>query len=150
MRVAIVDSGIFAAHPLVGPIAGGVAIVGEDLTDHLGHGTAVAATIRASAPTAELFVVKIFDRSLACPIDTLVAGLEWCIANGMDLVNLSVGTTGHAEILSGIAARIRIVAPAGTNPGDLEGVIRVTGSAKAGSLEGPSFAVARHTGQLAK
>src|SRR4051812_7299806 len=122
MRVGIVDSGVFAAHPLVGPIAGGVAIAGEDLTDHLGHGTAVAATVRAEAPEAELYIVKIFDRSLVCPIETLVAGLEWCIANRMDLVNLSVGTPGHAEQLSEIARRIRIVAPAGSNPGDLEGV----------------------------
>ena len=155
-RVAIVDSGIFAEHPSVGAIAGGIAIAGEDLTDHLGHGTAVAATIRAAAPDAGLFIVKIFDRSLACPAGELLRGLDWCIANRMDLVNLSLGTSNpaHAEALRAVveraaAAGVRIVAPVGSLPGDLEGVIGVAGSAPAGSLDGVSFAVARRTGELA-
>ena len=155
-RVAIADSGIYAAHPSPGAIAGGIAIAGEDLTDHLGHGTAVAATIRAGAPDAELFIVKIFDRSLACPIGVLLRGLDWCIENRMDLVNLSLGThnPAHKEALRqavwrAAAAGVRIVAPMGSLPGDLDGVIGVEGSAPAGSLDGASFAVARRTGELA-
>ena len=157
VRVGIIDSGVYADHPLVGPIAGGVAIAGEDVTDRLGHGTAVAATIHAEAPDAELYIVKIFDRSLACPIATLLRGLEWCIDAQLDLINLSLGTSNHehAEALTAVveratAAGIRIVAPAGSLPGDIGGVISVEGAAAAGSLQGQSFAVAHHTGRLAR
>jgi len=156
VRIGIVDSGVYRAHPSVGAIAGEVVIAGEDITDHLGHGTAVTATIRAEAPEADLYIVKIFDRSLACPIKTLLLGLEWCIANQMDLVNLSLGTVNpeHAGALRDLvqratAAGIRIVAPASSLPGTLSGVVAVEGSAAAGTLDGPSFAVAQHTGRLA-
>jgi subtilisin family serine protease len=50
VTVAVLDSGIHAAHPHVGGIDGGISFAtsGEpdDLTDRLGHGTAVAAAIR--------------------------------------------------------------------------------------------------------
>src|SRR5581483_5260893 len=78
MRVAVIDSGIYADHPHINGVAGGVAIDGEgrehaDFTDRLGHGTAVAAAIRDQAPEAELFAVKIFDRQLSSNIGALVA-----------------------------------------------------------------------------
>lgn len=151
VRVAILDSGIFAAHPAVGMIAGCAVIVGEDITDHIGHGTAVAATIRRLAPHAEIYVVKIFDRSLACPIGTLLSALDWAVQKRMDLVNMSLGTSNpaHRAALEPYVSKLRIVAPAGSLPGDLDGVERVSGTARAGSLEGVSFAVAERTGELA-
>ena len=156
VRVGIVDSGVYAGNPLVGAIAGGVAIVGEDLSDQLGHGTAVAANIRQNAPAADLYVVKIFDRSLACPLMTLLRGIEWCLEHHMHFVNLSLGTANakHEPQLRALVDRatalgVVIVAPAGSLPGDLEGVVRVIGTARAGSLEGSSFAVAAETGRLA-
>ena len=156
VRIGIVDSGVYTGHPLVGAIAGGVAIAGEDWSDHLGHGTAVAATIRGLAPAAELYAVKVFDRSLACPIATLLKGIEWCIRERMDLINLSLGTSNRAHeavlralVDRAIAAGIEIIAPAGSLPGDLPGVIAVAGTASAGSLDGVSFAVAQETGRRA-
>jgi hypothetical protein len=55
--VAIIDSGVYAAHPHVGSVAGGIAIdqnghEHDDYADRLGHGTAVAAAIREKAPDA--------------------------------------------------------------------------------------------------
>ncbi|HLJ45304.1 MAG TPA: S8 family serine peptidase [Bryobacteraceae bacterium] len=93
MKVAVVDSGIHAGHSHVGGIAGGVAIVGDDVIDRVGHGTAVAAAIREKAPDAELYAVKIFDRKLATDVITLVRAIHWCAANGIQLINLSLGTT---------------------------------------------------------
>ncbi len=93
MKVAVVDSGIHAGHPHVGGIAGGVSIVGGDVVDRVGHGTAVAAAIREKAPDVELYAVKIFDRKLATDVITLVRAIHWCAANGIELVNLSLGTT---------------------------------------------------------
>src|SRR5579885_201632 len=100
MKVAILDSGVHADHPHVGGIAGGVAIVGDDLVDRLGHGTAVAAVIREKSPDAEIFAVKIFHRKLATDAETLARAIDWCGANGMEWINLSLGTANaeHAEL----------------------------------------------------
>ena len=90
MKIAIIDSGIHPGHPHVGPVAGGIAIVGEDLTDRLGHGTAVAGAIREKFPGAELYAVKIFHRRLSTTHENLLKALEWCESNAMDVINLSV------------------------------------------------------------
>jgi hypothetical protein len=92
MKIAIVDSGVHAAHPHVGGIAGGVSIAGGDVVDRLGHGTAVAGAIREKAPDAGLYAVKIFDRRLSADADTIIRALEWCVEQKMDIVNLSLGT----------------------------------------------------------
>ena len=91
MKVAIIDSGVHADHPHVGGIAGGVAIVGDDLLDRLGHGTAIAGAIREKALEAEIYAVKVFDRRLSTSLETIFRALEWCIENGIDVINLSVG-----------------------------------------------------------
>jgi subtilisin family serine protease len=112
VRIAIVDSGIHAAHPHVGGIAGGIAIDEQgrehvDIVDRLGHGTAVAAAIREKAPDADLFAVKVFDRTLATSIASLIDGIDWASRNGMHLVNLSLGTPRreHQAALTGAVAR---------------------------------------------
>ena len=94
--VGIVDSGINPDHPHVGQVMGGVFLHADgespDFVDRIGHGTAVAGVIREKAPAAELYAVRIFDRRLAANIDTLMRGLNWCLAQGIHIVNLSVGT----------------------------------------------------------
>ncbi len=138
LRIAVIDSGVHAAHPHIGGVAGGVAILpnGEeasDYTDHLGHGTAVSAVIRQKAPDAEIWAVKIFHASLATNIVPLVRAIEWSVEHGMEMINLSLGTDNpaHREFLEipvsrAIAGRCRIVA-AGPPwlPGAIDGVIPV-------------------------
>lgn len=97
IRVAVVDSGVYAGHPHVGGIAGGVAIhqdgsLDDDVVDRLGHGTAVAAAIHEKAPDAALVAIKVFWRSLDTDIDTLVRGIDESCARGATIVNLSLGT----------------------------------------------------------
>jgi hypothetical protein len=114
LKVAVIDSGINASHSHVAGAAGGVSFVSENWDDLIGHGTAVAAAIRDHAPQVDLYAVKIFDRSFATEIDILVKALEWCEANDMDVVNLSVGTAKlkHGELLKDISRRLNIlVAP---------------------------------------
>jgi subtilisin family serine protease len=112
VRIAVVDSGVHAAHPHVGSVAGGVGIDDDgreydDYVDRLGHGTAVAAAIREKAPDAEIYAVKVFDRSLSTRISALVAAIDWSAANGMHLVNLSLGTARmeHERVLTEAIAR---------------------------------------------
>lgn len=100
VRVAVVDSGIHAAHPHVGRISGGTA----DCVDRIGHGTAVAAAIRERAPDAELYAVKIFDHTLTTSIERLERGIRWAVEAGARVVNLSLGTTRaeHADRLGAV------------------------------------------------
>jgi hypothetical protein len=111
VRVAIIDSGVNPAHPHVGKVEGGVRIGanGESTVylDYLGHGTAVAGAIREKAPDAQLYAVKVFDRALATDIETIMRAMEWAIAHGMHLINLSLGTLNpaHRERFERVVAR---------------------------------------------
>lgn len=142
-RVAIIDSGVHAAHPHVGGVSGGLGIdesgaVHEDFTDRLGHGTAVAAVIREKAPAAEIFAVKVFDRDLAATGRALVSACERAIEHGAHLINLSLGTQNrdHQAALQQVVRRIiergAVIIAAGEQdgvrwlPGVLPGVWPVT------------------------
>ena len=142
VRIAIVDSGVYEAHPHVQRIAGGIGIderggEREDYVDRLGHGTAVAAAIREKAPEADLWAVKVFDRELKTTGEALAAGIEWAAARGARLINLSLGTTNPAHearlaraLAAARAARAIVVAAAPADgarwlPGGMAGVIAV-------------------------
>lgn len=135
MRIAVIDSGVHAAHPHVQGVAGGVAILpdgteGPDFLDRLGHGTAVTAAIREKAPQAEIFAVKIFHQSLATDIHSLTGAIDWCVRNGIQMINLSLGTNNpeHETALRQAVERargIRIVAAHDWLPGLLPGVTPV-------------------------
>jgi len=136
VRVAVVDSGINPDHPHVGQLRGGIffdnGTESPDFVDRLGHGTAVAAVIHEKAPAAEIYAVRIFNRRLSANIDTLMQGLEWCLANGMHIVNLSVGTANeeHRPRFEDFLRRAHVqntfvVSAANMLPGMLKGAIGV-------------------------
>lgn len=142
VRIAVVDSGVHAAHPHVNGVSGGVSIdpegrAGDDYADRIGHGTAVMAAIKERAGAAECHAVRIFDRRLTATAQALLAAVEWAIDARMHIVNLSLGTTNlaHAAAFADVVARAReagvvIVAPrdeAGVQwlPGILPGVVAV-------------------------
>jgi hypothetical protein len=142
VRIAIIDSGVHAAHPHVRGVAGGIGIDDDgqlhgDYLDRLGHGTAVTAVIREKAPLAEIWAVKVFDRELRATGAALVAALRWARTQQMDIVNLSLGTTNAAheralgeEVRAARQHGVLIVAAAPEAdkrwlPGALPGVARV-------------------------
>lgn len=98
LRVAVIDSGVNPRHPHIGGVAGGVSIMGPEeieensFLDMLGHGTAVMAAMQEKAPAAEYFAVKLFHNSLRTSTPALIAAIEWAIAKGVDVINLSLGT----------------------------------------------------------
>jgi subtilisin family serine protease len=107
VRVAIIDSGVFAAHPHVGGVAGGVAIEEDgqeaaDYVDRLGHGTAVTAAIKEKAPDAALYAVRVFDHTLVTSLPRLLRAIDWAVRADMHVVNLSLGTRRpeHAPALA--------------------------------------------------
>jgi subtilisin family serine protease len=113
VKVAIIDSGVNPAHPHVGGVSGGTRISSNDTTsspdylDFIGHGTAVTAAIREKAPEAQLYAVKVFDRTLTTNIEVILKAIDWCIDNEMDLVNLSLGTANneHRDLMERAATR---------------------------------------------
>ena len=112
VRVAVIDSGVRSSHPHIGGVAGGVTIGGEmrdekNYTDLIGHGTAVMAAIKEKAPDAEYFAVRVFYTSLRTTVDLLLRAIEWSIANRIDVINLSLGTTNpsHRERFVPVIAR---------------------------------------------
>ena len=141
LRVAVVDSGVNPSHPHIGRVAGGLTAVpgaaDGDYVDRIGHGTAVTAAIQERAPGADLFIVKVFDRTLSASIDTLIAGIDAAWRHGADLINLSLGTANQAHAAALRAAAERAVAAgalivsAGRHeqvrylPGTLDGVVAV-------------------------
>jgi subtilisin family serine protease len=103
VRVCIVDSGIDASHPMVGPVQGAVAVSESSdgaLTirpdedgDAFGHGTACAGIVRGLAPDCELHSVRVLGGELTGSGPALVHGLGWAIDQGFEVINLSLSTT---------------------------------------------------------
>lgn len=103
VRVCILDSGIEADHPLVGPLEGAVAVsLGEDGEvvveddaegDLCGHGTACAGIVRSLAPACRLFSVRVLGAGYTGSGQVLLAGLRWAVEQGFDVVNMSLSTT---------------------------------------------------------
>lgn len=114
-------------------MAGGVtvgAVLDDDFSDVLGHGTAVMAAIMERAPEAEYFAVRVFQKSLRASVDFALKAIEWCIDHEMHVINLSLGTANasNAERFTPVIARAAlrgaiIVSARDALPGSLPGVI---------------------------
>ena len=116
VKVALIDSGVNAQHSHVGSVAGGIHFflneentvqTSPDYPDHIGHGTALAGVVRAKAPQAELYAVKIFTDHLATAFPVLEAALGWAIKQRMKIINLSLGLINpqHRQPLSALVAQ---------------------------------------------
>lgn len=107
VKVAVIDSGIDAAHPAVGHVERGVIIeadadaedgyrvVEQEHADLYGHGTACAAIIRSLAPGVELSSVRVLGEQLTGRARFFAGGIDWAIGAGMQVVNLSLSTTNE-------------------------------------------------------
>lgn len=102
VRVCVLDSGVELDHPLVGAVGRSVAVTrdGDEIVvrddedgDLCGHGTACAGIIRALAPECELVSVRVLGAGYTGSGRVLLAGLEWAISQGFDVVNMSLSTT---------------------------------------------------------
>lgn len=136
IKVAVVDTGI-SAHPDLN-ISGGVNTIrkGGSYRDDNGHGTHVAGIVAALgksgmqygvAPEVKLYAVKVLDQSGNGYVSDIVEGLEWCIRNNMDVINMSLGLNGASASLRSMVKRahrkgIVIVSSAG-NEGRSSGKI---------------------------
>ena len=115
VRVCILDSGVESGHPLVGGLEGAVAVakgedghvsVAEDTEGDLcGHGTACAGIVRAIAPKASIYSVRVLGAGFKGSGPVLLGGLRWAIDQGFDVINMSLSTTKRqfAELLHELA-----------------------------------------------
>ncbi|QFZ17622.1 S8 family serine peptidase [Saccharothrix syringae] len=99
VKVAVLDGGVDGEHPdLKGrEVAEQNFTDAPDNVDHDGHGTHVAATIasndakyRGVAPGAAILDGKVC-RDGGCQESWILAGLQWAVDQGADVVNLSLG-----------------------------------------------------------
>lgn len=129
VKVAILDTGI-SPHPNL-EIAGGVNIMQKEgsFHDNNGHGTHVAGIVAAIgkdgmpygvAPEVELYAVKALDKDGEGYVSDIIEGLEWCILNRINVVNMSLGlpTTNavlHSMVEQTYRKGIVMVASVGNN-----------------------------------
>ena len=147
IEVAIIDSGLTAAHPHVrGLTLRGFALHGDvppltrsdDFSDVTGHGTAVAAALHRLAPEVAVLAIRLLDDELRTTTAALCAGIRAAAAEGARVINLSLGS-GRDEAAEPLAAAVAEAADAGAVcvaaahprgrtlfPADLPTVISVT------------------------
>jgi len=112
-RVAVIDSGIDADHPGLdgcvdeeSSIAFHVDDDGQVITtpgphgDGFGHGTACAGIIHSLAPRARITSVRVLGPGLSGKVTAFLAGLQWAIEHGFDVINLSLGSRKRETALA--------------------------------------------------
>lgn len=151
VKVAVLDTGVDATHPdLKDRIDEAKNFsTAADTVDRAGHGTHVASTIAGSgaaspagakyagvAPGARLLVGKVLDDSGEGDDSGVIAGMQWAVARGAKVVNLSLGGTDTPGIdpveqavndLSASSGALFVIAAGNEGPG--EGTIGTPGSA---------------------
>lgn len=104
LSVAVIDSGICAAHPdLQGRIVAGWDFVENDATpqDDLGHGCAVSGVIAANmnnalgiagvAPNAQIMPLRALNSTGSGTYATVAEAIVYAVDSGVSVINLSLG-----------------------------------------------------------
>ncbi|MGW5782352.1 S8 family serine peptidase, partial [Streptomyces sp. NPDC003863] len=109
-RVAVLDTGADAEHPdLKGRIVASENFTDSDTTgDRQGHGTHTISTVGGSgaasdgkkkgvAPGADLLNGKVLNDSGSGATSWIIAGMEWAVAQGADVVSMSLGNPAPTD-----------------------------------------------------
>jgi subtilisin family serine protease len=111
ITVAVIDSGIDENHPdLIGKVVAEKNFLADEITadDLLGHGTMVAGIIAGSgiasngsykgiAPGAKLISAKVIDGKGNGKVSDIIAGIEWAVYSGANVLSLSLGGINLGE-----------------------------------------------------
>lgn len=137
--VAVIDSGVDTAHPeLAGAIAGSFDALNSSEPAHQ-HGTAIAgaiaahATLTGTAPAARILAIRAFNSSGASAEGTtltLLKSLDWAIARGARIINMSFAGPYDPQIARALTAARR------------RGVVLVAAAGNAGPNAAPLYPAA--------
>ena len=145
VKIAVLDTGVDRDHPaLVENVKASYDFISGigDGKDGCGHGTFVAGIIAANnrgeervgvAPEANLHCLKVLGDNFEGHPSAVIAGIDWCIHNRVDIINMSFGLyyshgfpldhQGVREVLQrAVDSNILVVAAAG-NEGNSTGLV---------------------------
>jgi subtilisin family serine protease len=137
--VAILDTGVDLTHADLAGTIDAYSAFGPSCMDDEGHGTHVAGIVAARdntrdvigvAPAAQLYCVKVLDSTGSGSDESLMAGLDWVLANhdlvtpAIRVINMSLGRPGTVDdnpamrdLFAALdAAGVLVVASAGNDP----------------------------------
>lgn len=109
VRIAIVDTGIDKYHPdLMGRVVATEDFTLEGFADLNGHGTHVAGIATGNgkglegkytgvAPEALILAAKVLKADGSGRMSDVMAGVEWAVEMGADIINLSLGAPGPSD-----------------------------------------------------
>lgn len=109
ITVCVVDTGIDPNHPdFAGRLIAAEDFTGEGTGDGHGHGTHVASIVggsgaasngqyRGVAPKAKLLSAKVLRSDGSGRMSLVIAGLEWALDQGAQIINLSLGSRGNCN-----------------------------------------------------
>lgn len=132
IKVGVIDTGVDFSHPdLRHSLSRGINLLNRSIYpyDDNGHGTHIAGTIAAAnqpqgmigvAPRAIISPIKAFDQNGSAYVSDIILGIEWCIRNQINVINMSFGMRTKSKALLGAVvnaynAGIIIVASSGND-----------------------------------
>ena len=130
--VAVIDTGIDTAHPIFEKRLDERAnwydfVEGDTMPTEVGgaaygHGTAVASIVLQVAPEATLMPLRVLNGDGRGSVANVAAALDWAVARGADIVQLSLGTEAPAEAIEQMvryaaSQGVYVVASAGNSDG---------------------------------
>jgi subtilisin family serine protease len=133
IQVAVLDTGIDKNHPdLQDNILAGISFVYNWLgppfwnpnawDDDMGHGTWCAGIIKGIAPDVDLVAVKVMDATGYGYTSDVIAGIEWCMDNVIDVISMSfvdpVYSNAFHNILNAAYIQGIVLVGASGNDGD--------------------------------
>jgi len=139
IKVAVLDTGIALEHPDLRPAI----FESRDFTrspsaayDAQGHGTHVSGIIAARrnahgivgvAPEAKIIAAKVLNDEGSGTSQDIVAGIQWAIESGADILSMSLGSPEpdekiHQALLLAISKGILVITAAGNEGPDLDTV----------------------------
>ncbi|RED54978.1 S8 family peptidase [Cohnella lupini] len=111
VKVGVIDTGVDFGHPdLRHSLERGINLLHRLSLpqDDNGHGTHISGTIAAAnelqgmigvAPRSMIYPVKAFDYNGTAFVSDIVLGIEWCVRNQMNVINMSFGMKTRSKSL---------------------------------------------------
>lgn len=132
IKIGVIDTGADFLHPdLKSSLASGINLLHRGMLpiDDNGHGTHIAGTLAAAggtrgmmgvAPRSLIYPVKAFDHTGAAYVSDIVLGIDWCVQNRIDLINMSFGMKTRSKALHDVVVKayragIPIIASSGND-----------------------------------